>query len=130
MRYLLAKMIDSFEQGLVPLFSSPTLAALLYLRVAIISFASIVFISFLAEKIQAQKQLKQGVKTLLIVLTIFLSVAGVFFFEFETDSQLWSLALLFFFAAFSMERNKFASWLTFSLVIALFIGWFFMFPLI
>lgn len=130
MRYLLAQMIVSFEQGLVPVFSSPTLAALLYLRAAVVSFASIVFISFLVEKIQDQKQLKQGVKTLLSLLAIFLGVAGVFFSAFETESQLWSLALLFFFAAFLTEKRKFASWLTVSLAAALFIGWFFMFPLI
>ena len=130
MRYFLAQMIVSFEQGLVPAFSSPTLLALLYLRVAILTFASIVFISFLVEKIQAQKQFKPGVKTLLSLLAIFLGVAGAFFSAFERESQPWSLALLLFFAAFSAEKKKLASWLAFSLAVAFFIGWFFMFPLI
>lgn len=130
MRNLLAQMIVSFEQGLVPVFASPTLLTLLYLRVAILSFASIVFISFLAEKIQAQKQLKQGAKNLLSLLAVFLGVAGVLFAAFEPGSQLLSLALLLFFAAFLAEKKKLAIWLMFSLAVAFFIGWFFMFPLI
>ena len=123
-------MIVSFEQGLVPAFSSPTLAFLLYLRAAILAFASIIFISFLVEKIQNQKQLKQSAKKLLSLLAVFLGVAGVFFSAFELESQLLSLALLFLFAAFFTEKKKFASRLAFSLVAAFFIGWFFTFPLI
>ncbi|HCI05573.1 MAG: hypothetical protein UX26_C0015G0009 [Parcubacteria group bacterium GW2011_GWC1_45_9] len=130
MRYLLAQAISSFEQGILPLFSSPTLVALLYFRAAVFSFGSIIFISALIEKIYAQKKLAESAKKTLTLASIFLGLAMTVFMAFEWESQLWGLMLLFFFSLLLWEKKKMFSWLSLSLALAFFVGWFFMMPLI